>query len=148
MGRVGNIPRDLSRETAGSRVRSARLPKEDAGNKSRGSQTRAGASRAVKVKTPVLANQEPKAGRSVWEELGFSKVESANLEARSGLMMQIEQLIRANHWTQAQAAAQCRITQPRMSELLRGHIDRFSLDALVNIAAALGRRVRIELDAA
>ena len=45
----------------------------------------------------------------------------------------------------ADAAAQCGVTQPRINDLLRGRISRFSLDALVNIAAALGRRVHVEL---
>ncbi|MGH9904514.1 MAG: XRE family transcriptional regulator, partial [Pyrinomonadaceae bacterium] len=40
------------------------------------------------------------------------------------------------------------VTQPRMNDLLRGRVSRFSLDALVNIATAIGRRVRIELEAA
>ena len=45
----------------------------------------------------------------------------------------------------ADAVAQCGVTQPRINDLLRGRISRFSLDALVNIAAALGRRVQVEL---
>jgi predicted XRE-type DNA-binding protein len=44
-----------------------------------------------------------------------------------------------------EAGAKCGVTQPRMNDLLRGRISRFSLDALVNIAAALGRPVRVEL---
>ncbi len=50
--------------------------------------------------------------------------------------------------TQADAAKHCGVTQPRINDLLRGRISRFSLDALVNIAAALGKRVHIELEAA
>ena len=51
-------------------------------------------------------------------------------------------------WTQVEAASHCGVTQPRINDLLRGRISRFSLDALVNIAAALGRRVHVELEAA
>ena len=40
----------------------------------------------------------------------------------------------------------CGVTQPRMNDLLRGRISRFSIDALVNIASALGRKVRVRLD--
>lgn len=71
--------------------------------------------------------------------------EAANLRLRSALMQQIARLIERKDWTQAEAASRCGITQPRMNDLLRGRISRFSLDALVNIAAALGRRVTVKL---
>jgi predicted XRE-type DNA-binding protein len=61
---------------------------------------------------------------------------------------QITALIQKNGWTQLEAAKQCGVTQPRINELLRGRISRFSLDALVNIAASLGQRVHVELEAA
>ena len=48
---------------------------------------------------------------------------------------------------QTEAARRCGVTQPRMNDLLRGRVSRFSLDALVNIAAAIGRAVHIELQA-
>jgi predicted XRE-type DNA-binding protein len=44
----------------------------------------------------------------------------------------------ANGWTQAEAASRCGVTQPRMNDLFRGRLSRFSLDALVNVAAKLG----------
>jgi predicted XRE-type DNA-binding protein len=47
-----------------------------------------------------------------------------------------------------QAAQRCGVTQPRINDLLRGRVSRFSLDALVNVATALGRRVRVEIEAA
>jgi len=47
-----------------------------------------------------------------------------------------------------EAAAQCGITQPRMNDLLRGRVSWFSLDALVNVATAIGRRVYLELEVA
>ena len=50
-------------------------------------------------------------------------------------------------WTQTEAAKQCGVTQPRMNDLLRGRVSRFSLDALVNIATAIGRRVHVEIEA-
>ncbi|MBS0213919.1 MAG: XRE family transcriptional regulator [Proteobacteria bacterium] len=56
-------------------------------------------------------------------------------------MQRIAQRIARKDWTQAEAAAQGGITQPRMNDLLRGRLSRFSLDALVNIAAAVGLRV-------
>ena len=50
--------------------------------------------------------------------------------------------------TQADAARLCGITQLRINDLLRGRLSRFSLDVLVNIAAKLGQRVHVELEAA
>lgn len=63
-------------------------------------------------------------------------------------MRKIVSLIQESGWTQAAAAKRCGITQPRINDLLRGRISRFSLDALVNIAFALGQQVHIELEAA
>ena len=71
---------------------------------------------------------------------------AANLRARAELMQQIAAIVKKNRWTQTEAAQRCGITQPRMNDLLRGRVSRFSLDALVNIAAAIGRRVHMELE--
>jgi predicted XRE-type DNA-binding protein len=85
---------------------------------------------------------------NVWDALCDTPEESANLTARSDLMIQIGQIVKKAGWTQVEAARRCGVTQPRINDLLRGHIDRFSLDALVNIATALGRKVHIKLRAA
>nr|WP_295915129.1 helix-turn-helix transcriptional regulator [uncultured Xanthomonas sp.] len=85
---------------------------------------------------------------SVWDALADTAQEAANLKVRAELMRKIASLIQENGWTQAAAAERCGITQPRINDLLRGRISRFSLDALVNIAASLGRKVHVELDAA
>jgi predicted XRE-type DNA-binding protein len=85
---------------------------------------------------------------SVWDAIADTPEEAENLRVRSELMDKITVLIESNGWTQAEAARQCRVTQPRINDLLRGRISRFSLDALVNIAAALGRDVHVELEAA
>ena len=83
---------------------------------------------------------------NVWDAICDTPEESANLTLRSDLMDQIEDLIHQNGWTQAEAAKHCRVTQQRINDLLRGRISRFSLDALVNIASALGRKVTVSLD--
>jgi predicted XRE-type DNA-binding protein len=83
---------------------------------------------------------------SVWDALADTPEEAANLRLRSALMQQIAAILEASGWTQAEAAARCGVTQPRLNDLLRGRIARFSLDALVNIAAALGRKVTVNLD--
>ena len=66
---------------------------------------------------------------------------AANLRARAELMRQIAAIVKESKGTQVEAAARCGITQPRMNDLLRGRVSRFSLDALVNVATASGRRV-------
>ena len=82
------------------------------------------------------------------DALADTPEQAANLRARADLMRKIAAIVKKNRWTQADAAKRCGITQPRMNDLLRGRVSRFSLDALVNIATSLGRRVRVEIEAA
>ena len=84
---------------------------------------------------------------SVWDAIADTPEQAANLRVRAELMQQIATIIEAEDWTQVEAAARCGVTQPRINDLLRGRVSRFSLDALVNIATALGRRVSVELAA-
>ena len=90
-----------------------------------------------KLKTEEFAN--------VWDALADTPEESANLTLRSELMTRIEAIVKKNRWTQAEAAKRCGITQPRLNDLLRGRISRFSLDALVNIVSKLGCRVTVKI---
>jgi predicted XRE-type DNA-binding protein len=85
---------------------------------------------------------------SVWDAIAETPEEAANLRLRFDMMEDLSEIIKQNAWTQAEAAARCGVTQPRINDLLRGRISKFSLDALVNIASALGRRITISLDAA
>lgn len=85
---------------------------------------------------------------SVWDAIADTSEEAANLRVRADLMSKIAAIVEAGDWTQTEAANHCGVTQPRINDLLRGRISRFSLDALVNIAAALGQRVQVELSAA
>jgi predicted XRE-type DNA-binding protein len=91
---------------------------------------------------------EPDTYTSVWDALADTPEQAANLQARAELMQQIATVVGSSGWTQEEAARRCGVTQPRINDLLRGRVSRFSLDALVNIATALGRRVHIELQAA
>jgi predicted XRE-type DNA-binding protein len=86
--------------------------------------------------------------KNVFDAIADTPEEAANLTARSELMEQIRDLVKEANWTQVEAARRCGVTQPRMNDLLRGRVSRFSLDALVNIATALGRRVRVQVEAA
>ena len=85
---------------------------------------------------------------SVWDALAETPAEAANLRARAELMQKIAAIVAENGWTQVEAAKNCGVTQPRINDLLRGCVSRFSLDALVNVATAIGRRVHLELEAA
>ena len=85
---------------------------------------------------------------SVWDAIADTPEQAANLQARSELMRQIAAIIKAKDWKQADAATHCGVSQPRINDLLRGRVSRFSLDALVNIATALGRRVHVEFEVA
>jgi predicted XRE-type DNA-binding protein len=80
----------------------------------------------------------------VWDALGFSPIEAANLQVRSSLMRTIRRIIEKNEWTQAEAAKQCGVSQPRINDLLKGKFNKFSIDALVNMAGAMGMKVHVE----
>jgi predicted XRE-type DNA-binding protein len=91
---------------------------------------------------------KPESYASVWDAIADTPGQAANLRARAELMQQIAVLVKRQVWTQAEAASRCGVTQPRINDLLRGRVSRFSLDALVNISTALGCRVRVEIEAA
>jgi predicted XRE-type DNA-binding protein len=82
---------------------------------------------------------------SVWDAIADTPEQAANLRAKAELMRKIAAIVKESKWTQTEAAALCGITQPRMNDLLQGRVSRFSLDALFNIAAALGRRITVEI---
>lgn len=78
---------------------------------------------------------------SVWDALGLNAEEAANFKVRAELMRKIASLIEQHGWTRDTIAERCRITQPRVDDLLHGRISHLSLDALVSIAASLGQHV-------
>jgi predicted XRE-type DNA-binding protein len=82
---------------------------------------------------------------SVWDAINETPQQAEEFAMRARLMRAIASLIQNANWTQSEAAAHCRVSQPRINDLLRGRISRFPLDALVNIAAALHQRVHVHL---
>ena len=82
---------------------------------------------------------------NVFRDIGFDAEEAENLRLRSELMIQIRKLIERRDLTQAAAAKVFGVTQPRVSDLVRGRIDLFSIDALVNMLARAGVNVRLVL---
>ena len=85
---------------------------------------------------------------SVWDALEADAGDAENLRLRAELMRSIDGRVRTQGWTQSVAATHCGLSQPRMNDLLRGRISRFSLDSLVNIASALGLQVSLKIKAA
>lgn len=78
---------------------------------------------------------------SVWDALENSPAEAANMKARAGLMIAIRDTVDSWNLTQAEAAKRLGVTQPRMNDLRRGRIDKFSLDALMVLATGAGLKV-------
>ena len=78
---------------------------------------------------------------NVFLDLGFPPHEAANLLMRSELMLQVRRVIEKRKLTQAKAAKLFGVTQPRISDLIRGKINLFSIDALVSILTRAGVRV-------
>lgn len=83
---------------------------------------------------------------NVFKDVGFGSEEAANLKVRADLLLDLRQYIQARGWTQAEAAAFFGETQPRISNLLKGEISRFSIDKLINMLARAGIRVRLETE--
>jgi predicted XRE-type DNA-binding protein len=80
---------------------------------------------------------------NVFRDLGFSEEESEHLLVRADLLIQLQKAIAASGLKQAEVAKRLRVTQPRVSDLLRGRIDLFSTDALIDMLARLGIGVRL-----
>lgn len=82
---------------------------------------------------------------SVWDALEVSPAENSNMKVRAELMIAIREAIAGWKVTQAEAADKLGLTQPRMNDLLRGRINKFSLDMLINLAVRAGLSVRVEV---
>lgn len=75
---------------------------------------------------------------SVWDAIENTPQEAASMRARAELMMNLAETIREQGMTQAQAAELFGVTQPRVSDLMRGKVSLFSLDTLIDMAATAG----------
>ena len=80
---------------------------------------------------------------NVFADLGFPPDEAANLQLRSDLMIQLRKRLAALRVTQAHAARLLGVSQPRVSDLMRGRIDRFSIDMLIKMLGRVGVEVRV-----
>jgi predicted XRE-type DNA-binding protein len=84
-----------------------------------------------------------KGSDNVFKDLGFGDEEAANLKIRADLMINLQKFIKSQNWTQAEAANFFGETQPRISNLMNGDIDRFAIDKLVQMLSQAGMEVRI-----
>jgi predicted XRE-type DNA-binding protein len=82
---------------------------------------------------------------SVWDAIEDTPQEAASMRARSELLSAMQQWIKLNGITQTEAARRFGITQPRMSDLVRGKIQLFSLEALMDMATVAGLQPRIQV---
>lgn len=82
---------------------------------------------------------------NVWDAIEPTSSEAASMKARAEMMIAIRETVAAWGVTQAAAAKRLGLTQPRMNDLLRGRINKFSLDTLMNLATRAGLAVRVEV---
>ena len=88
-----------------------------------------------------------KGDANVFVDCGFPPVEAENLRIRAKMMMALAELIRTRKLTQARAARIMGVSQPRISDLVRGKIGRFTIDTLVNMVTAAGLKVDVAIAA-
>jgi predicted XRE-type DNA-binding protein len=81
---------------------------------------------------------------SVWDALEHSEAAAAHMRARSALMIALRTKVENWSVSQSAAARRLQLTQPRLNDLMRGRIDTFSLDALINLAWAAGLTVSLK----
>ncbi len=86
-----------------------------------------------------------KSSGNVFRDIGFPRQEAGHLLVRTDLMIQVQKLLTARRLKQKAAAKILGVTQPRVSDLLRGRIDLFSTDALIDLLARLGAEVRLKV---
>lgn len=94
-----------------------------------------------------MKKKTTKSSGNVFIDLGFDQDEAAVLQLRASLMSDLRLYIEKRRLTQAQAAKQFGIAQSRVSDLVRGKWDKFSLEMLITLEARIGRKVRVEFAA-
>jgi predicted XRE-type DNA-binding protein len=115
--------KELQDELAGSRFGAAPLPGTKTGT--------------ARMKTRKFS--------TVWDAIEDTAEDSENMRLRSELMIALKERISRRAMTQAQAAKLFGVTQPRVSDLLRGKVNLFGLDALVKMATAAGLHVELRI---
>lgn len=99
----------------------------------------------VREAAPEGTTHVTPAGGNVFRDLGFPPAEAENMKVRSDLMGALQGLMADRGLTQVQAAKLFGVAQPRISDLCRDKIDRFTVDTLINMLAHAGMRVRLKV---
>ena len=86
-----------------------------------------------------------KSSGNVFLDLGFEPAEAEVMKLRAEVMIRTAQRLKEQGWTQAEAARQLGITQPRVSRLIKGKVEDFSLDMLLTLASRAGLHTEIRL---
>ena len=86
-----------------------------------------------------------KGSGNVYRDIGFSEEESQDLLIRSKLMLELKRRIEQLKLTQAKTAEQLQVTQPRVSDLVRGKISVFSTETLIGMLAKLGGQINVSV---
>jgi len=94
----------------------------------------------------ALSHTTP-AGGNIFADLGFRGAEAENLKIRAALMIQIHRIMQDRELKQKDAAELFGVSQPRISDLVRGKMDEFTIDSLVNMLAHAGFHVEVSVPA-
>jgi len=123
---------------------SSLLPEEDAAHAAAG--TRSGPAATVRTdEDATMTTTRRTTFASVWDAIEDSREIAASLRLRAEVANAIIEETRRRKLTQARAATICGVTQPRISDLMRGRLDLFSLDALIDMAARLELRTSVSV---
>jgi predicted XRE-type DNA-binding protein len=125
-----------------ARLCSARIPEEDPTNLEARFDDRGDEVQHIEAERATMKRKQ---FDNVWDAVEPTAATAASMKARARLMMAIREAVEAWEGTQATAAKRLGLTQPRMNDLLRGRISKFSLDALLDIATRAGLTVRVDV---
>ena len=92
-----------------------------------------------------MKSKAKKSSKNIFADLGFEPAEAVVLQMRANLMSDLRKYIEDNDLTQAEAAERLGIAQSRVSDLVRGKWEKFSLEMLITLEARVGRKVQVEL---
>jgi len=84
--------------------------------------------------------------QSVWDAIEDTAQDAAAMRARADLMLQLQEHLRTRKLSQSEVAKLLKVTQPRVSDLMRGRIDLFSTDMLIEMLGRLGARVKVSVE--
>ena len=92
-----------------------------------------------------MNNQIIQAQENIFKDLGFEPEEAANLKIKADLILDLQRYIKKQKWTQQEAAIFFNETQPRISNLMNGDLERYSIDKLVQMIVKAGMQIKVEV---